>query len=93
MRFANVAAYESFDPLRPFDSRQLVHNLNRVWSDDLLAGSDDSPELRRARELRPVVAAADHILDLHSTSQENPPGRAHLDRRTRQRQSAQSRGR
>lgn len=71
--FANVAAYESFDPQRPFESRQLVHNLNRVWSDELLAGNDDSPELRRARELRPAVAAADHILDLHSTSQDNPP--------------------
>src|SRR5438128_12221163 len=30
--FANVQAYESFDPLRPFESRQLVHNLNRIWS-------------------------------------------------------------
>ncbi|MDP3613115.1 MAG: succinylglutamate desuccinylase, partial [Rubrivivax sp.] len=30
--FANVAAYESFDASRPFDSRQLVHNLNRIWS-------------------------------------------------------------
>ena len=67
--FANVAAYESFDREKPFDSRQLVHNLNRVWSPEWLDGSQDSPELRRARELRPVVAAADHILDLHSTSQ------------------------
>jgi predicted deacylase len=67
--FANVEAYESFDPQRPFHSRQLVHNLNRIWSDEWLQGGDDSPELRRARELRPVVAAADHILDLHSTSQ------------------------
>ena len=67
--FANVAAYESFDPQRPFESRQLVHNLNRIWSAGELEGTEDSPELRRARELRPVVAAADHILDLHSTSQ------------------------
>ena len=67
--FANVAAYESFDLAKPFESRQLVHNLNRVWSPDWLDGGADSPELRRARELRPVVAAADHILDLHSTSQ------------------------
>ncbi len=29
--FANVAAYESFDTSKPFDSRQLVHNLNRIW--------------------------------------------------------------
>ncbi|MGZ5270107.1 MAG: succinylglutamate desuccinylase [Ramlibacter sp.] len=71
--FANVAAYESFDPRQPFESRQLVHNLNRVWSDDWLNGQEDSPELRRARELRPVVAAADHILDLHSTSQDVEP--------------------
>ncbi len=67
--FANVAAYESFSREKPFASRQLVHNLNRIWSPDWLDGTQDSPELRRARELRPVVAAADHILDIHSTSQ------------------------
>lgn len=66
--FANVDAYESFDPAQPFASRQLVHNLNRIWSPEWLEGPQDSPELRRARELRPVVAAADHILDIHSTS-------------------------
>lgn len=71
--FANVAAYQSFHPERPFDSRQLVHNLNRIWSAAQLDGSEDSPELRRARELRPAVAAADHILDIHSTSQDVSP--------------------
>jgi predicted deacylase len=71
--FANVAAYESFDQAQPFESRQLVHNLNRVWSAEWLDGDEDSPELRRARELRPVVAAADHILDIHSTSQDVQP--------------------
>ena len=71
--FANVAAYESFDTARPFDSRQLVHNLNRIWSAEHLDGAEDSPEHRRARELRPVVAAADHILDIHSTSQDVQP--------------------
>ena len=67
--FANVAAYESFDIEHPFKSRQLVHNLNRVWSAAELDGTAESPELTRARALRPVVAAADHILDIHSTSQ------------------------
>ncbi|MCB1980215.1 MAG: succinylglutamate desuccinylase/aspartoacylase family protein [Burkholderiaceae bacterium] len=71
--FANVEAYESFDIERPFESRQLVHNLNRVWSVAELEGSAVSPELLRARALRPVVAAADHILDLHSTSQDVQP--------------------
>jgi hypothetical protein len=68
-----VAAYESFDTAQPFESRQLVHNLNRIWSTAWLDGAEHSPELRRARELRPVVAAADHILDIHSTSQPVQP--------------------
>ena len=67
--FAHVEAYDAFDAGAPFESRQLVHNLNRIWSDEWLDGTEDSPELRRARELRPVVAAADHILDIHSTAQ------------------------
>jgi len=71
--FAHVEAYNAFDPERPHENRQIVHNLNRVWSDESLDGPDDSPELRRARELRPVVAAADHILDIHSTSQDVVP--------------------
>lgn len=71
--FAHVQAYHAFDPARPFENRQLVHNLNRVWSDEWLDGPEHSPELLRARELRPVVAAADHILDIHSTSQDVEP--------------------
>ena len=71
--FAHIEAYNAFDPAKPFDNRQIVHNLNRIWSDELLEGSEDSPELRRARELRPVVSAADHILDIHSTSQDVVP--------------------
>lgn len=71
--FAHIEAYNAFDPEKPFDNRQIVHNLNRIWSDEWLDGPEDSPELRRARELRPVVAAADHILDIHSTSQDVVP--------------------
>ncbi|QTD46874.1 succinylglutamate desuccinylase/aspartoacylase domain-containing protein [Ottowia testudinis] len=71
--FAHVEAYGAFNQDAPFANRQLVHNLNRIWSDEWLNGAEDSPELRRARELRPVVAAADHILDIHSTSQPVAP--------------------
>src|SRR4051794_14945239 len=71
--FANVQAYESFRQDDPFASRMLVHNLNRIWSPQWLDGKDDSPELKRARELRPVVAAANHILDIHSTAQPVQP--------------------
>jgi predicted deacylase len=73
LSFANVAAYETFDPDKPFESRLITHNLNRIWSAAQLDGSEDSIELRRAREMRPAVDAADHILDIHSTSQDVVP--------------------
>ena len=71
--FANVAAYETFDPAQPFESRLITHNLNRIWSSAWLDGVEDSIELRRAREMRPAVAQAEHILDIHSTSQDVVP--------------------
>jgi predicted deacylase len=65
--FANVDAYERFDPARPDASRFVDQDFNRVWSaavlDDL---GRSSSELQRARELRAVVAQADLLLDLHS---------------------------
>jgi predicted deacylase len=73
LSFANVAAYETFDPAKPFDSRLITHNLNRIWSSAWLDGAEDSVELRRARAMRPAVAAAEHILDIHSTSQDVVP--------------------
>ncbi|MEP6971481.1 MAG: succinylglutamate desuccinylase/aspartoacylase family protein [Betaproteobacteria bacterium] len=71
--FANVEAYQSFDAADPFASRQITHNLNRIWSDEWLDGTADSEELRRARVMRPAVALADHILDIHSTSRDVEP--------------------
>ena len=67
--FANVQAYRRFDPARPFASRCVDEDLNRVWADEVLFGPGDSVELRRARELRPFVDAADLVLDLHSMSE------------------------
>ncbi len=71
--FANVAAYESFSTDAPFDSRMLVHNLNRIWSDRELDGSERSPELDRAREMRGFFDPLHALLDIHSTSQDAPP--------------------
>lgn len=73
LSFANVAAYETFDPANPFESRLITHNLNRVWSSQLLDGNEDSVELRRARAMRPAVSVAQHILDIHSTAQDVVP--------------------
>jgi predicted deacylase len=66
LAFANVAAYERFDPAAPEASRYVDEDLNRVWADAQLLGLRDSLELRRARELRPFVDAADSLLDIHS---------------------------
>lgn len=66
--FAHIEAYEAFDIEDPYANRQLVHNLNRIWTANMLDAEDGSPEVRRARELRPVLDAADFVLDIHSTS-------------------------
>ena len=66
--FAHVEAYEAFDIENPYANRQLVHNLNRIWTSNMLDTDDGSPEVRRARELRPILDAADFVLDIHSTS-------------------------
>ncbi len=64
--FANVAAFARFSREDPDRSRYIDEDYNRVWADDVLGGGRDSAELRRARELRPFVDAADLLLDLHS---------------------------
>ncbi len=64
--FANVAAFERFDPQAPEQARYIDEDMNRVWADEVLLGAGDSIELRRARELRPLVDSADLVLDIHS---------------------------
>jgi predicted deacylase len=68
LAFGNVAAYARYDPADPFTSRCVDEDFNRVWSDAELQGPRVSVELRRARELRPFVDAADLLLDIHSMS-------------------------
>jgi len=66
LSFANVAAFERFDPADPNASRCVDEDLNRVWADAVLFGPRDSLELRRARQLQPFVDAADYLFDIHS---------------------------
>ena len=73
LAFANVAAYERFDPVRPTESRFLDEDMNRLWSPTILDGPRQSRELARARALRPVVEAADYLLDIHSMQSNAPP--------------------
>ena len=71
--FANVDAYQSFDASKPFDSRCVEEDFNRLWDEATLDGNRDSRELRRARELRPFYDTVDHLLDLHSMLEPAPP--------------------
>ena len=74
LAFANVAAYLTFDPARPDASRFVDQDFNRVWSPAILDDpARDSSELRRARELRPLIDTVDFLLDLHSMHERSAP--------------------
>jgi predicted deacylase len=66
----NVEAYRRFDPAQLASdhtaNRFVDRDFNRCWGDEILDAPGDAVELRRARELRPFVDAADFLLDLHS---------------------------
>ena len=64
--FANLAAFDRFDPADPTASRFVDEDLNRLWADHLLAGARTSSELSRARAMLASVRQADVLLDLHS---------------------------
>ncbi len=64
--FANIAAYDHFDPAHPTASRFVDEDLNRIWDESVLDGPRHSIELNRARELRPLIDTADVLLDIHS---------------------------
>jgi predicted deacylase len=73
LSFANIDAFSRFDPQRPYATRFIDEDFNRVWNAQTLDGPRDSTELRRARALRPFVEAADYLLDIHSMLEPSPP--------------------
>src|SRR5947209_16373376 len=73
LAFDNVAAYREFDPRYPIASRYIDEDFNRLWSPATLDGPRQSVELERARALRPIVGAADFLLDLHSMQHATEP--------------------
>lgn len=64
--FANITAYDRFDPAHPTASRFADEDMNRIWDESVLEGPRQSIELNRARELRPLIDTADMLLDIHS---------------------------
>ncbi len=71
--FCNVAAYTRFDPQDPTASRFVDEDMNRVWGDNALDSERRSIELDRAREIEPLLAEIDLLLDIHSMQQPSPP--------------------
>lgn len=71
--FANVGAFLRFNPADPHATRFVDEDFNRVWTADALDGPRDSAELRRARELRPIINGIDLLLDIHSMHSPHEP--------------------
>ena len=65
LALCNLAAFDRFDPANPDAARFVDEDLNRQWSDARI-NVGDSSERRRAAQLRPYVARADWLLDIHS---------------------------
>jgi predicted deacylase len=73
LAFANVAAFLRFDPANPYATRFVDEDFNRVWTPSTLDGKGATVELKRARELRPFIDAAEYLLDIHSMLEPSPP--------------------
>jgi predicted deacylase len=71
--FANIAAYDRFDPKEPQNSRYVDEDFNRVWDRVTLDGPRHSIELDRAREIRPLIDSVDYLLDIHSMQHATDP--------------------
>lgn len=70
--FCNVAAYTRFDMNEPAASRFVDEDMNRAWGANALDSTRRSVELDRAREIEPLIAEVDLLLDLHSMQQPSP---------------------
>lgn len=72
LAFCNLEAFERFDAADHDASRFTDEDLNRQWID---ARIDDGStrERRRAAALRPFVAQADWLLDIHSMHEPSAP--------------------
>ncbi len=66
--FINTAAYEAFDPEVPDATRWVEEDFNRLWGPGVLDDPDRrvTPEVERARQIRPWLAEVDMLLDIHS---------------------------
>jgi len=73
LSFANVAAFQRFDPREPDGSRFVDEDFNRLWDVGTLDGARQSAELTRARQMRPLIERIDFLLDIHSMQHATGP--------------------
>lgn len=75
LAFANLDAFDRFDPARPDASRYLVTDMNRLWGD--MDWRHDTAhhtsEHRRVLTLAPLVERSEWLLDLHSMHEHGEP--------------------
>ncbi|HQZ13572.1 MAG TPA: succinylglutamate desuccinylase/aspartoacylase family protein [Devosia sp.] len=69
----NIDAYHASNGVDPYGTRFVETDFNRVWDPDILDSDKDTVELRRAREIRPLIDTVDILLDIHSTPYEATP--------------------
>jgi predicted deacylase len=72
LAFCNLEAFDRFDPDHHDASRFTDEDLNRQWLDERMDAAD-TKERRRAAALRPFVASADWLLDIHSMHEHSAP--------------------
>lgn len=73
--FINIAAYDAFDPATPDASRWVEEDFNRLWGPGFLddANRKLTPEVERARQIRPWLTEVDLLLDIHSMQHKAEP--------------------
>ncbi len=72
LAFCNLAAFDRFDASHHDASRFTDEDFNRQWLDERI-DAGDTQERRRAAQLRPFVAQADWLLDIHSMHEPSAP--------------------
>ena len=72
LAFCNLEAFDRFDAADHDASRFTDEDLNRQWIDARIDGGG-TRERRRAAALRPFVAQADWLLDIHSMHEPSAP--------------------
>ena len=72
LAFCNLDAFDRFDASSHDASRFTDEDLNRQWLDERI-DAGDTAERRRAAALRPFVARADWLLDIHSMHEPSAP--------------------